>query len=107
MAIVLTGRYEQILNYVVSMDFVFFGLSATTLFVFRYREARGDQRAGARSSGYRVPGHPWTTAAFVAACWIVVANTIFRYPANSLIGVGILAAGIPVYFLWSLRSSPL
>ena len=104
MVIVLTGRYEQILNYVVSMDFVFFGLSATTLFVFRHREARGEQRSGARSSGYRVPGHPWTTAAFVAACWIVVANTIFRYPENSLIAVGILVGGIPVYFLWRWRN---
>ncbi|MBV9435086.1 MAG: amino acid permease, partial [Acidobacteria bacterium] len=35
--IMLTGRYEQILNYVVSMDFIFFGLSAACLFVFRRR----------------------------------------------------------------------
>ena len=33
--IALSGRYEQILNYVVSVDFIFFGLTATCLFVFR------------------------------------------------------------------------
>jgi len=27
-------RYEQILNYVIAMDFLFFGLTATTIFVF-------------------------------------------------------------------------
>jgi APA family basic amino acid/polyamine antiporter len=94
--ITLSGRYEQILNYVVSMDFIFFGLSATTLFVFR-RRGIGD------NNGYRVPGHPFTTALFVAICWLVVANTIYRYPSNSLIGMAILAAGVPVYFLWSRK----
>jgi basic amino acid/polyamine antiporter, APA family len=44
-----------------------------------------------------------TTALFIAACWVVVANTIYRYPANSLVGMGILAAGVPVYFFWAGR----
>jgi len=35
-----------------------------------------------------------------------VANTIYRYPENSLIGFAILLAGIPVYWLWSRRTSP-
>lgn len=99
MVIALTGRYDQILNYVVSMDFIFFGLTATTLFVFRHRE-KTRAEAGDRA-GYRVPGHPVTTALFVLACFATVANTIYRYPSNSLIGMAILAAGVPVYFLWS------
>ena len=96
--IALSGRYEQILNYVVAMDFLFFGLTATTIFVFRRRSARGEMAAG---SGYHVPGHPVTTAMFVAICWWVVANTIYRYPENSVIGFVLLLAGIPVYWFWS------
>jgi APA family basic amino acid/polyamine antiporter len=99
--IALSGRYEQILNYVVSMDFLFFGLTATTIFVFR-RRANG---AVTDASGYRVPGHPVTTALFVAICWWVVGNTIYRYPQNSLVGFGILLAGIPVYRFWSRRAA--
>ena len=38
--IALSGKYEQILNYVVSMDFIFFGLTATCIFAFRRRDAR-------------------------------------------------------------------
>lgn len=102
MVIALSGRYEQILNYVISMDFLFFGLTATTIFVFRRRAARGAMNP---SEGYRMPGHPVSTAVFVAICWWVVANTIYRYPQNSLIGFGILLAGIPVYWLWSGTSS--
>jgi len=99
--IALSGRYEQILNYVVSMDFLFFGLTATTLFVFRRRAARGRMNS---SQGYRMPGHPVSTVMFVAICWWVVLNTVYRYPQNSLIGFVLLLAGIPVYWFWSRRT---
>src|SRR6266699_1582443 len=35
--ITLSGRYEQILNYVISVDVIFFALTAATVFVFRQR----------------------------------------------------------------------
>jgi basic amino acid/polyamine antiporter, APA family len=95
--IALSGSYEQILNYVVSMNFVFFGLSATCLFVLRKRDASQPKSA----AGFRVPGHPYTTLLFVAICWLVVINTIYKYPANSLVGVGILLLGLPVYWVWN------
>jgi APA family basic amino acid/polyamine antiporter len=98
--IALSGRYEQILNYVISMDFLFFGLTATTLFVFRRRAARGEMYA---SQAYRMPGHPVSTALFAAICWWIVANTVYRYPQNSLVGFVLLLAGIPVYWFWSRR----
>ncbi len=100
MVIALSGRYEQILNYVIAMDFLFFGLTATTIFVFRRRAAQGDMKP---SDGYRMPGHPVSTVAFVAICWWVVGNTVYRYPQNSLVGFALLLAGVPVYWLWSRR----
>jgi APA family basic amino acid/polyamine antiporter len=100
--IALSGRYDQILSYVVSMDFLFFGLTATCLFVFRRR----DLQAGVRTAPTglsRMPGHPVTTFLFVAASWLVVLNTIFKYPRDTAVGFGILFAGIPVYFFWSAQ----
>jgi APA family basic amino acid/polyamine antiporter len=100
MVIALSGRYEQILNYVVSVDWIFFGLSASCVFVLRRRDA-----GAASEPGYRIPGHPWTTAAFVIVSALVVANTLYRYPANSAIGLGILLAGVPAFWLWRGRGS--
>jgi APA family basic amino acid/polyamine antiporter len=100
MVIALSGRYEQILNYVIAMDFLFFGLTATTIFVFRRRAAQGEMKP---SDGYRMPGHPVSTVAFVAICWWVVGNTVYRYPQNSLVGFALLLAGVPVYWFWSRR----
>ena len=87
MVVALSGRYDQILNYVVSMDFLFFGLTGASLFIFRRREAES------AAPGYRAPGHPFTTGAFVLVSWLVVINTIYKYPANSLLGMAILRLG--------------
>ncbi len=95
--IALSGRYEQILNYVVSIDFIFFGLTGASLFIFRRRSKAAPE--------HRTPGHPFTTIFFVAACWLVVLATFYHYPANSLVGLGLLLLGIPVYFYWSRRQT--
>jgi APA family basic amino acid/polyamine antiporter len=97
--IALSGRYEQILNYVVSVDFISFALTAGALFVFRRRDA-----AGPREGIHRAPGHPYTTAAFILTCAGIVASTIAAYPGNSAVGLLILLAGIPVYWYWSRRA---
>jgi basic amino acid/polyamine antiporter, APA family len=104
--IALSGRYEQILNYVVSIDFISFALTAASLFVFRRRD-KLNASAGQSSPGdltYRVPGHPYTTALFVISCAGIVLSTIITYPANSVFGFVILLAGIPVYLYWSRKS---
>ena len=97
MVILLSGSYEQILNYVVAMDWTFFGLSAACLFVLRKRQASPAQS--------RVPGHPFTTLLFCLASAAIVGNTVYRYPANTGIGIAILLSGIPVYYLWRRRTA--
>ncbi|HEY6393664.1 MAG TPA: amino acid permease [Bryobacteraceae bacterium] len=97
-AIALSGRYEQILNYVISCDFIFFGLTASALFVFRRRQL-ADEKVG-----YLVPGHPWTTGLFIAASALIVAGTVYSHPKESLIGWLLMASGVPVYLLWRRRA---
>jgi APA family basic amino acid/polyamine antiporter len=104
-AIALWGKYGQILNYVVSVDFIFFGATALCIFVFRRRRKVTDAQATDSVNGIgKTPGHPVTTALFVAVCWLVVINTVYHYPENTLIGLAILMAGIPVFFFWRWRN---
>jgi len=100
-SVVVLGTYEQILSYVIVMDWLFFGLSASCLFVFR-RRAKRDASSPLASTQYRVPGHPWTTGLFTGVAWLIVINTIYKYPRNSAVAVCILFVGVPVYFM--LRS---
>ena len=97
--IALLGTYDRILNYVVSVDVIFFGLTACCIFVFRKRQTSLDDTKGIT----RVPGHPVTTVIFIAVCWLVVINTVYRYPENTLIGIAIMIAGIPAYLFWRSR----
>ncbi len=99
-AIALTGTYAQVVNYVIAMDCIFFGLTALCLFVLR-RRARAD---GAKQVAHLVPGHPFTTLFFIAAQWIIVASTFVHDPKRSFIGLGIALTGLPAYFLWRARN---
>ena len=67
----VASKYEQILNYVVSVDVIFFGLTAVCVFVFR-------RRATSRPDTFRIPGHPLTTLFFIAACGVITFSLLTR-----------------------------
>jgi len=116
--ITLSGRYEQILNYVISVDVIFFALTAATVFIFRRRRKADSPLLNAgpvrqldglgpwRARSFRVPGHPFTTLFFIVACGGVAFSTLYRYPHNSLIGLSIMLTGLPAYLFWRARKAP-
>ena len=79
--IALTGTYSQVVNYVVAMDSIFFGLTGVCLFLLRHRDGKASSPSVAID--YRVSGHPWTTLLFIAAEWLVVVSTFGRDPRRS------------------------
>jgi APA family basic amino acid/polyamine antiporter len=91
--VLVASRFEQILNYVVSVDVVFFALTAVCVFVFRRRNPKGDF--------FRVPGHPFTTLFFIAACCVITFSVVYKEPLNTAISLGIMLAGLPAYFVWA------
>lgn len=95
-AIALSGSYGQILSYVVSVDFIWFGLTGAALFIFRRRDPG--------LVGFRAPGHPFTTGLFVLACALIVVATVASNPVNSGIGFLILLAGIPACRYWQRKN---
>jgi APA family basic amino acid/polyamine antiporter len=59
---------------------------------------RSEPNAG---TSFKVPGHPVTTIFFVAVSWLIVINTVYKYPKDSLLGFGLILIGIPVYYYWA------
>jgi APA family basic amino acid/polyamine antiporter len=92
--LMLTGTYGQLLDYVVFGDWIFFGLTAATLFVFR--------RAGP-SPGFSAPLYPVTPALFCLAAIYVVIGSVVSAPVNAAIGAALLLSGIPVFLVWHER----
>ncbi|HEX3160279.1 MAG TPA: amino acid permease [Gemmatimonadaceae bacterium] len=98
-ALVLSGTYGQLLDYVTFADWIFFGATACTLVVYRRRDG-----AHARA-GYRAPLYPVSVALFVLAAVYVVAGAVVSNPVNAVRGTVLLAAGVPVYAYWRRRAS--
>lgn len=96
LALLFTGKYEDLLNTVVFADWVFFGLTVAGLFRLRQRFAG--------RVGFRTPGYPFLPALFVLVAIAVVLSVIRTAPERSAVGVGLLALGVPVYY-WSRSKS--
>ncbi|MBP2647512.1 MAG: putative permease [Gemmatimonadetes bacterium] len=93
--LVLSGTYGELLDYVVFGDWIFFGLTAATVFFFR----RQDARAGAAEPEFVTPAWRLSTLLFVVAAIYVVAGSVTASPANALRGAVLILLGVPLY-LW-------
>jgi len=101
--LVLTGTYAQLVDYVVSADWIFFGLAGASLFVFRKRIPLAERPEGV----FVTPGYPFVPLLFVGVSILIVGSVLWTNPVRSGIGLLLLAAGVPAYIFWSrgLRSS--
>jgi APA family basic amino acid/polyamine antiporter len=93
-------EYGDILNFVVGVDQLFFGLTGAALLIFRMREKRGEVT---QKVLMHVPGHPITTSLFVLACLGLSIVTIAQYYRSAGIGAAILVAGLIVFPFWRRR----
>jgi APA family basic amino acid/polyamine antiporter len=86
-------RFEPVVNYVVAIDALFFGLTGAALLVFRRRDSN--------RPWIGVPFHPVSTILFVAATWSIALATMVTRPRDALGGVVILLIGVPVFLVWN------
>jgi APA family basic amino acid/polyamine antiporter len=94
--LLISGRYESLVNTVTFADWIFFALTAAGLFVLRRRHPS--------RAGFRTPGYPWVPLFFVVVAVAVVLSSIRAEPANSAVGAALLALGVPIYFWFSGQS---
>ena len=93
--LVLTGTYRALFTRVVYTEWIFFG--ALALGVMRMR----------RSAGYapvfRAWGFPIVPLLFAAICVVIVLSALATDPIESATGLALVAAGLPVYYIWKPR----
>lgn len=94
-----TGSFDQLLTYVVFAAWIFYGLGAVSLFVYRRTEPNAPRP-------FRVPGYPITPLLFVAAAAALVLNTIVAQPARAAVGLGIVLSGVPAFYWWKRSAAP-
>jgi APA family basic amino acid/polyamine antiporter len=89
--LVLTGTYGVIVSRVIYTEWIFFAALALGTMVLR----RGRQR-----SAFRAWGFPVVPVLFALVCLAIVLNQIATDPRESATGLALVAAGLPVYFVW-------
>ena len=92
-----SGTFEQLLTYAVFTGWIFYALGTLAVFVFRRTEPNAPRP-------FRVPGYPITPLLFVIAAVLLVLNTIWTQPGRAAVGLGLVALGAPVFFIWRSRN---
>jgi APA family basic amino acid/polyamine antiporter len=90
-ALVLLGNFNQIIAYFVFTVVVFIALTVAALFVLRRRDSN--------QPSYHVPGYPLTPIIFLVQVVVLLVLLGNSNPKKSLLGIGVVALGIPVYYL--------
>jgi len=89
----LSGTFDQLFTYVMFGGWIFYALGAAGVFVLR-RKYPPEKRP------YHVPGYPWVPIVFVAVATWFVGNTLVSQTADSMVGLLLIAAGVPFYMYW-------
>ena len=95
--LVLTGSLDALANYVGFAITLFLGLAVAAVFVLRSREPDAPRP-------FKTLGYPVAPAIFVLASAAIVVNAFYSDLRRTLIGAGIIAIGIPVYFFFRRRA---
>ena len=91
-ALVLTGTYGTIVSRVIYTEWIFFGALALGTMALR--------RSAGYTPAFRAAGFPITPILFAVMCLAIVVNQIVSDVRSSLWGLGLVVAGLPVYYLW-------
>jgi APA family basic amino acid/polyamine antiporter len=89
----MSGTFRILLTYVVFVGWIFYGLGAVCVIVFRRKDPEAPRP-------FKVPGYPVTPVLFVLAALVIVLNTVIQTPVRGAIGIGGALLGFPIYYAW-------
>jgi APA family basic amino acid/polyamine antiporter len=91
--LLVIGKFQALFSLTIFAEWLFYALTASTVFVFRSREPHAIRP-------YSVSGYPLVPALFIGAALVLLVFSIIDQPRNSLIGMLVILCGIPVHYLF-------
>jgi len=98
MILILSGGYDQLFTYVIFASWILYGMATASVLVLRRK--RPDMERP-----YRAVGYPVVPIVFVLVAAALIVSTLQKSPRESLLGLGIMATGIPFYLHWKRKLS--
>jgi APA family basic amino acid/polyamine antiporter len=96
--VALSGSYDTLTDYAIFALTIFYILVAGSVFLFRRRQPDAERP-------YRTWGYPVVPIVFLLASSWLVFMTIVNSPRQSIIGLGLILLGLPVYWLLSHKEA--
>lgn len=97
--LVLCGTLSQLVSYTGFAVVLFSAIAVLGLFVLRWQRPNEPRP-------FRAWGYPIAPAIFIVAAAAALVNALWREPGPTTAGLGIILAGIPLYFLFRGRVQP-
>ena len=95
------GRFQALFSLAIFAEWLFYALTASTVFVFRRREKL--LADGSATEPFRTPFFPFTPLVFIAAAFALLLFSLVQEPKSSLAGAGVIALGVPAHLLLRAR----
>jgi APA family basic amino acid/polyamine antiporter len=90
------GTFEDLITYVVFTDWVFFGLTAVGIFIFR-RKYPDHPRP------YKTLGYPVVPLIFISITFLFVINSLVEKPLHAWSGLVLMLIALPIYFYFKTK----
>ena len=94
--VILSGWYDDLYNFVIFGSWILYLMTAASVFVLRRKQP-------SLPRPYRVLGYPFVPVLFVCVAALLLFNTLQSRPRESLMGLALMALGVPFYFFWKHR----
>jgi basic amino acid/polyamine antiporter, APA family len=86
------GRFQALFSLAIFGEWLFYALTASTIFVFRRRETSTNRP-------YSIWGYPVVPVLFILAAAVLLVFSFADQPRNSLTGTAIILLGVPLHYL--------
>jgi APA family basic amino acid/polyamine antiporter len=94
--VVLSGWFDDLYNFVIFGSWILYLMTALSVIVLRRK--RPDL-----PRPYRVIGYPLVPVLFTGVAALLLVSTIQTRPRESLMGLALMALGVPFYYFWKKR----
>jgi APA family basic amino acid/polyamine antiporter len=94
----LSGKYGDLLDYVMFTVMIFYILAIGAVIVLRMRDPKAER-------SYRVPLYPLLPLLYILLASAFCVNLLLSKPQNTWPGLIIVLAGLPVYYFWKRNTS--
>jgi APA family basic amino acid/polyamine antiporter len=94
----LSGTFDQLTDCLLFASWIFYGLVTSSVFVLR-------RKMPDAARPYKTFGYPLIPLVFVIVAIALILNTLYQRRAESMVGLGLILIGLPLYFYWRKRSA--